>query len=154
MYDPENVSDRVLLASALKNRLVESKFTLSLHHSSEDVYTFVPLESISVEGLIEKKPSNFRINVFTSIENAVIRKKDSDAIRVSLIWSRNGLTLPILKEKRVYRKGEIPEIVERTMERCRNVYKELQGFKYCHCKAPLVLSKKGNIICIERCWLR
>jgi len=63
--------------------------------------------------------------------------------------------IPIVpKPARVFRTGTIGRIVERTLERMREVYGAVGGLEVCRdCGAPRVTSRTtGKLYCIARCF--
>jgi len=150
-YDPFSIPDRRELASALINMLLQSGFV-----------------EVQLPGTIERtfgRPVNDRIRVvvYTSIVDDAVRGKDFDAIRVTALYTTqrpvlNGQEKGIIKDRRVHRTGEINGkggIVDRTLDRMRNVW-SLSSPPKCTCTscgAPKFVSKAGNAVCAEMCWL-
>lgn len=150
-YDPFNVNDRQALATALVNMLAQCGFDeVTLPNTKERTFA---------------RPVNDRIRVvvYTSIVGDMVRGKDFDAIRVTSLYTTkrpvlNNKEQGIIKDRRVHRTGEIHGdggIVDRTHQRMRNVWK-LSSPPKCVCSdcgSPKFISKKGNEVCAEMCWL-
>jgi len=98
---------------------------------------------------------DFRLEcrVYTSISGSATRVKDTDAIRVSIIYTGTP-PRPLGKSPRVYRKGVIPEIVGRIKERVDELEASVAKLERCHCGAPKFTSGKGNLVCAALCWTR
>lgn len=142
-YNPQSLEDRRSLGQSLISTLSEKGFILSNPNvAGESIYNF-PLKRNGTE-------NGFKIVIYTSIVNGVARGEGEDAIRVTLEWQDT----PISKTTRVNRTGEIVEIVERTLQRGRDLIKSLPNVSYCKfCGAPRATSKAGNLYCAARCWL-
>jgi len=147
-YHPEIATDRQALATALSNMLTTAKFVklASPTPGTEDVYELV----------VGPKAPGCSVRVFTSIVRGAVRAKDADAIRVAGVYVReDGSTRGITSDARVFRTGEIPAIVDRTLERMRSSYKALATCIRCrHCGAPLFKTKKDTMACADVCWTR
>jgi hypothetical protein len=142
-YNPQSLEDRRSLGQSLITTLAGKGFSLSNPNGvGESIYQF-PLKRNGAD-------SGFNITIYTSIVNGVARGEGEDAIRVTLEW--NGS--PISKTTRVNRTGEIEEIVERTLQRGRDLFSSLPNISYCKCGAPKAISKAGNPYCAARCWLK
>lgn len=165
-YDPENPAHRAELAQKLTQKLGDAGFKLSEDRTrdpgryygsfkgKEDVYVFQ-----------HRKDPGLEVQVFTSVTSGgSVRAKGADAIRVCLVYKNK------IKQKnpeaeearqydlgsacRVYRTGDIDNIVERTVERAREMYKAANEVERCpRCRAPMAISKKGNKFCTEVCFL-
>jgi hypothetical protein len=143
-YNPQSLQDRRSLGQSLISTLSEKGFTLSNPDGvGESIYHF-PLKRNGAE-------TGFNIVIYTSIVNGVARGDGEDAIRVTLEWRDT----PISKTTRVNRTGEIGEIVERTLQRGRDLFSSLPKVSYCNtCRAPKAVSKAGNLYCAARCWIK
>jgi hypothetical protein len=148
-YDPENKAVRMELALELLGKMHETGF---VHEPIEG--TKEAVFSRPVEGM-----KNLRVLVYTSIvqgpQGPEVRGCGTDAIRVCAVYrSSAGRDRGCAKaEARVFRVGETENIVSRTHERMREVYKQAKSLPCCSkCGAPLFLSKKGNSVCADLCW--
>lgn len=101
-----------------------------------------------------------RVRVWTSIVNGEARGVGDDSIKITCAaFSKelNGVPsacFPIHKATHVNRTGQIEKIVERTKERMRKAYGNGMGTEMCNCcGAPYFMSKKKNLVCVERCWM-
>ena len=88
--------------------------------------------------------------------NGVARGDGEDAIRTCIVWQdpKTNLFTPISKSTRVNRTGEMEEIVERTLQRGRDLFSTLPSVQKCNCGAPKAVSKAGNLYCAARCWIK
>ena len=149
LYTPTNTQSRQSLALMLEAALVKSGFVLTpMQGCHERVYTRTVRPAVQVL-------------VYSSIVEGAsgrpeVREVGADAIRaVALYTTKEGRVRPIAKaEKRVNRTGIIPEIVDRTLERARDVWRVAACTKSCckQCGAPLFVSKKGNEVCGDLCF--
>lgn len=84
---------------------------------------------------------DLKIRVFTSVREggSVAKAKGTDAIRVVLLLDQEGKLRCVKKSKRVYRTGTEDAVIERTLERAREMYKlanQASHEKRCDCGAP------------------
>lgn len=166
-YDPENPAHRTELAQKLTQKLGEIGFKLSGDRTrdpgreyggfkgKEDVYVFQ-----------HRKDPGLEVQVFTSVTaGGSVRAKGADAIRVCLIYKNKAKQQGTESEEarqydlgsacRVYRTGEIDNIVERTVERAREMYKAANLVERCQdCSSPMATSKQGKKFCSEVCWTK
>ena len=146
-YNPSSLADRIDLAKQLQALFERSGFK-KIESSGEDVYAYeFPLMPRT------------RILVYSTIVHGCVRGDGADAIRVAGVYTRqDGQVRGIVSDTRVNRTGDIEGIVARTRERMRGVYAELRDRstnKLCKkCNAPLFISKQGNEVCAETCWLK
>ena len=78
-----------------------------------------------------------------------------DSIKVCSVYTnREGQVNGVTKEQRVFRTGQLEAIAGRIKDRIGKVAGELNAAQTCDCGAPKLLSKKGNLYCGDRCWLR
>lgn len=142
-YNPMNRSHREALASALIAKLTECGFAEeSQAGCNERIFS-------------RDVGTGIRVAVYTSIEGDAAREVATDAIRVAALYNaRDGQTRGVAKaEKRVNRVGEIADIVSRCHERMREVWKLAKCTERCTCGAPKFVSKKGNAVCADLCWM-
>lgn len=146
-YNPESYADRTKLAVLLDQRLTEAKFKIAAVRGGEDVYELVVTSKI-------------RILVYSSIVQGMCRGNGEDAIRVVAVYRRaDGKDQFLLSETRVNRIGQTLDIANRTIERARDIYRELVRRKNANmvcrrCGAPTFLSKSKNEVCAETCWTK
>ena len=144
-YDPRSQSSRQVLAGALIEMLENAGFAREeIPGTKEAVYS---------------RPLNEKVRVacYTSIVNGECRDVGYDAIRVVALYSaKDGKSRGICKaEKRVNRVGQVSAIVDRTLERMREVYSMARTPDRCEsCGAPKFVSKKGNSVCADLCWIK
>ena len=167
VYDPENPAHRIELAKKLTQKLGELGFKLSGDRTrdpgreyggvkgKEDVYVFQ-----------HRKDPGLEVQVFTSVTaDGSVRAKGADAIRVCLIYKNKAKQQGTESEEarqydlgsacRVHRTGEIDNIVERTVERAREMYMAANLVERCQgCSSPMATSKQGKKYCGEVCWTK
>lgn len=149
IYNPESLDHRRQLGSMILSRLSEKGFKqASDSHGGETIFDF----PVTRGGL----PNGFIIRVYTSVVNGVARGEGEDAIRVSLIWKNpaSNVVIPVSKSGRVNRTGEMEEIVERTLQRGRDLWLASSKVSNCRCGAPKITSKAGKLYCAARCWIK
>ena len=168
IYDPENAAHRKELGDKMTEKLGAIGFTLSGDRTldpgryygggfkgKEQVYVFK-----------HRKDPGLEVQVFTSVlESGSVRGKGADAIRVCLIYKNKAKQQNPESEEarqydlgsgcRVYRTGDIDDIVGRTVERAREMYKLANAVERCNaCQAPMATSKQGKKFCSEVCWTK
>lgn len=138
-YDPESSADRVLLAAALVARLQAAGFA--------EIRDPRSTERIFARSISEK---HGMVKVCTSIVGGSVRSTGKDAIRV-LGVAPSGKVLTM--EGRVNRTGDVAGITERTIERARNVWREVKARPCCdRCGMVTFTSQKGNAVCSALCF--
>lgn len=150
-YNPNSMSDRRNLAAALCARLTECGFTpVERPGTKEAIYA---RDVHGTDGTI-------KVLVYTSVVPTrggfAVRKEGKDAIRVCAVYTspRDGKERGIARaDKRVNRTGTIEATVERAYQRMRDVYKAGMSCDRCSCGAPRFVSKAGNEVCADLCWL-
>ena len=147
-YNPQSLDHRRQLGSMILSTLSEKGF----REPSDTIAGETVLEFPMTRGGL---PNGFSIRVYTSVVDGVARGDGEDAIRVTLIWrdpAKNSLT-PISKSTRVNRTGEMEEIVERVLQRGRDLWTSVPNISRCNCGAPKAISKAGKLYCAARCWI-
>lgn len=144
-YDPGNKNHRESLAQSVISKLNECGFEEVDNPGGERVF------QIGVKG----KP-NTKVMVYTTVVGNTVRSVGKDAIRISGVYTNSqGKSLGLVRQKRVYRTGEIDEIVDRMYRRMREAYKRVMSNSVCRdCGSPKFLSSKGNEVCSEFCWTK
>ena len=144
-YDPAKAEDRLALGTKLVDTLKGKGFVeIAGAAHAERVFTF------PVRGR-----AGMEVRVYTSVVGASVRPYAADAIRASLVYLHEGATRGLASDARVFRVGEIDAIVERTLERARNVYGQAAGIPRCRdCAAPTFTTKAGKRACAALCWTR
>ena len=146
-YDPQNGTDRIILAQAILDLMVRSVFVEVFRPGTKE-----RVFSREVPG------TDGRVNVliYTSIEGNQVRECGTDAIRVCAVYSaKDGKERGIASaEKRVHRVGQIGAITDRLIERMREVWKATKTAEKCHCGAPKFTAKSGKLCCADICWKR
>ena len=148
IYNPNSINHRTQLGSMILDTLSTKGFREASDTKQGETILDFP---VTRGGL----PNGFFIRVYTSVVNGVARGDGEDAIRVTLVWrdsAKNSLT-PISKSTRVNRTGDMEEIVERTLQRGRDLWTSVPNISRCHCGAPKALSKAGKLYCAARCWI-
>lgn len=145
-YD-QSLKSREDLAGALEVALINAGFHV-VAEPGEVCYT-----------RLHNKIKDVQIRVYTTIPQGLnmVRDVGKDAIRVCAIYTpmdikkRRGL----FKESRVYRYGEIEEIVIRTIQRARDVWATISKIQKCpKCNSITFESKAGKKVCANLCWLK
>lgn len=147
MYDPNNRTDRKILAQAILDLMARSVFVAEARPGTKE--KVFAREVPGTDGKI-------RVLVYTTIENGEARDCGKDAIRVCAVYkARDGQDRGIAAaESRVNRVGEVGAITDRLIERMRKVWTVTKTAKKCHCGAPKFLAKSGNLCCADLCWKR
>ncbi len=167
IYDPENPAHRKELGDKLTEKLGAIGFRLSDDRTrdpgrkyggfkgKEQVYVFK-----------HRKDPGLEVQVFTSVlDSGSVRGKGADAIRVCLVYKNKAKQenpegaeakqFELGSGCRVYRTGDIDDIVSRTVDRAREMYVEANKVDRCqYCQAPMALSKQGKKFCSEVCWTK
>ena len=142
-YNAQNAGSRKALASAIME-MVESCGFKPVLGQSEKVFA----RNIHTNEAIE-------VRVYTSVFGNEVDLVGADAIRVSVLYNTpDNKVRPLGKTKRVYRKGTIEDIVERTRSRMRDGYRIGLNPEKCRCGAPKFTSKAGNLVCADACWTK
>lgn len=143
-YNPESYQDRSALAVNIRQKMEECGFTKDdVIGAGEEIYSF-PV-----------KETGIRVVVYSTIEGSAVRAVGKDAIRICGVYYNESKDIErgIVSHKRVYRTGEIADIVSRMHERMREVWSSCNQSNRCHCGAPKFTSKKGNSVCADACWV-
>lgn len=150
-YNPDNEADRDVLSLSLEETLKAAGF-------EQD-----PPRPMLREKVFSREipQTGIRVQVFSTIVDGswtevgtTVRGSGQDAIRVVAVYkTRKGSEKGICKSQRVNRTGTIGGIVDRTLERARNVWSQARSGTRCRrCGAPEFISKAGNKVCAEICW--
>ncbi len=142
-YDAQSAASRRALATAIVE-MVESCGFKPVYGGLEKVFA----RTIHTNEAIE-------VRVYTSVFGDQVDLVGADAIRVSVLYNTpDNKVRPLGKTKRVYRKGTIEDIVERTRSRMRDGYRIGLNPEQCRCGAPKFTSKAGNLVCADACWTK
>ena len=144
-YDPNNSNHRAALALDIKATLAGLGFQ--------------PIEVRGAQELVFARNSTrlrgVQMRIYTSIVGNEVRQVGGDSIKVCSVYTnKEGQVNGVTKEQRVFRTGQLEEIAGRIKDRIGKVAGELNAAQVCGCGAPKLLSKKGNLYCGDRCWLR
>ena len=144
-YDPNNSNHRVALALDIKATLAGIGFQ--------------PIEVRGAQELVFARNSTrlrgVQMRIYTSIVGNEVRQVGGDSIKVCSVYTnKEGQVNGVTREQRVFRTGQLEEIAGRIKDRIGKVAGELNAAQVCGCGAPKLLSKKGNLYCGDRCWIR
>ncbi len=144
-YDPKFPILREMLAMSILNKLEECGFEeVAVDNKTSERVFSRPIPKTGIE-----------VNVYTTVVGQQVRNSGKDAIRVCAIYNaQDGTKKGLVKATRVHRTGNIEEIVDRMHQRMRSTWKNAKTGERCNnCGAPKFLSKNGNKVCAEVCWL-
>ena len=144
-YDPNNSNHRAALALDIKATLAGIGFQ--------------PVEVPGAKELVFARNSTrlrgVQMRIYTSIVGNEVRQVGGDSIKVCSVYTnKEGQVNGVTREQRVFRTGQLEEIAGRIKDRISKVAGELNAAQVCGCGAPKLLSKKGNLYCGDRCWIR
>ena len=144
-YDPNNSNHRAALALDIKATLAGIGFQ--------------PVEVPGAKELVFARNSTrlprVQMRIYTSIVGNEVRQVGGDSIKVGSVYTnKEGQVNGVTREQRVFRTGQLEEIAGRIKDRISKVAGELNAAQVCGCGAPKLLSKKGNLYCGDRCWIR
>lgn len=141
-YEPKNRSHRETLAQEILELMKYAKFEEETS-KGERVFS-------------RHIHPQLRVMVYTSIVGKEVREKDADALRVCGVYTnKKGEERGIVKSSRVYRTGQLEDILERLLKRMREVWRKSKNAEKCpKCGAPQFTSKKGNLVCCEICFAK
>ena len=144
-YDPNNSNHRAALALDIKATLAGIGFQ--------------PIEVPGAKELVFARNSTrlrgVQMRIYTSIVGNEVRQVGGDSIKVCSVYTnKEGQVNGVTREQRVFRTGQLEEIAGRIKDRISKVAGELNAAQVCGCGAPKLLSKKGNLYCGDRCWIR
>ena len=144
-YDPANFNHRTALAMDIQATLLGLGFTrMEIAGTREDVYSRTSTRLRGVE-----------MRVYTSIVGGEVRDVGGDSIKVCAVYKmEDGSTRGLMKERRVFRTGQLEEIAGRVKDRIRLVAGDINGVQICRCGGPMGKSKAGKVYCMDLCWKR
>ncbi len=149
-FNPESLESRRELGAALLGTLTTKGFKLDpIRPGTERVARWD-----------QNMPAGMVVAIYTTVEgdgaSATVRGVGEDAIRVVLLYTAaDGTERGLATATRVHRTGQIPAIVERTLERARECYSKGKHVARCSkCGAPLFTAKSGKAVCAEICWTK
>tara|TARA_B100000131_G_scaffold213207_1_gene204972 strand:- start:1157 stop:1711 length:555 start_codon:yes stop_codon:yes gene_type:complete len=154
-YDPECEYSRQHLAISITSRLDDAGFEkVDVIEYSKSAYRSIQTKEHIYERDIDD--TGLKVQVYTTIVDdnnlgMTVRTTGKDAIRVNV--RSPDIKRALITETRVNRTGEISDIVERMIQRARDVYKLGRQSGKCHkCGAPRAMSKAGKWYCAKVCW--
>ena len=145
-YDPNNSGHRTALATDIRATLTGLGFTRKDlgPDTREEVYA---RSSTRIRGV--------EMRIYTSIVGGEVRDVGGDSIKVCAVYGMaDGSTRGLMKERRVFRTGQLEEIPGRIKDRIVKVAADRNAAQICGCGAPKLLSKAGKLYCGDRCWTR
>jgi len=150
-YDPKLRILREMLAMSILNKLEECGFEEIEHVQLGSAYAKTA-ERVFARSIPN---ANIEVSVFTTVVGQAVRSSGKDAIRVCATYTaKDGSKKGIVKSTRIHRTGNIDDIVERMYSRMRETWKAAETGECCgQCGAPKFVSKNGNKVCAEICWL-
>ena len=145
-YDPTNSGHRTALATDIRATLTGLGFTRKDLGAGtrEEVYFRASTRIRGVE-----------MRIYTSIVDGEVRDVGGDSIKVCAVYGMaDGSTRGLMKERRVFRTGQLEEIAGRVKDRIRLVAGDINGVQTCQCGGPIGKSKAGKDYCMALCWKR
>ena len=145
-YDPTNSGHRTALATDIRATLTGLGFTRKDLGAGtrEEVYFRASTRIRGVE-----------MRIYTSIVRGEVREVGGDSIKVCAVYGmEDGTTRGLMKEKRVFRTGQLEEIAGRVKDRIRLVAGDINVVQACRCGGPIGKSKAGKDYCMALCWKR
>jgi hypothetical protein len=145
-YDPNNSGHRTALATDIRATLAGLGFTRKDlgPDTREEVYSRTSTRIRGVE-----------MRIYTSIVDGEVRDVGGDSIKVCAVYGmEDGSTRGLMKERRVFRTGQLEEIADRVKDRIRLVALDINGVQVCRCGGPMGKSKAGKDYCMALCWKR
>lgn len=145
-YDPANFNHRTALAMDIRATLTGLGFTRKDLGAGtrEEVYFRASTRIRGVE-----------MRIYTSIVDGEVRDVGGDSIKVCAVYGmKDGTTRGLMKERRVFRTGQLEEIAGRVKDRIRLVAGDINGVQICRCGGPMGKSKAGKVYCMDLCWKR
>jgi len=144
-YNPDSALDRRVLGQALLAAFASKGFTVL--PSREGTETVV-VRSVEFMPRVE-------VRVYTSVVNGAVRALGKDAIRATAVYTTTeGQVRGLASDARVFRTGTVDAIVERAVQRARDVYGAVRAVARCRCGSPMFTAKSGKVVCAEACWTR
>ena len=144
-YDPSSFNHRTALAMDIQATLLGLGFTrMEIPGTNEDVY-----------GRTSTRIRGVEMRIYTSIVGGEVRDVGGDSIKVCAVYGMaDGSTRGLMKERRVFRTGQLEEIAGRVKDRIRLVALDINGVQACRCGGPIGKSKAGKDYCMALCWKR
>jgi len=149
-YNPASTLHRQALAQRLLLLIAEAGF-------AEEYVASTAKERVFYRAIDEVPYA--RVIVYSTIEgvqeHAQVRLSGKDAIRVCALYRhpKSKTDSPLFSSAPVLRIGTMEAICERTLDRMRKAYECAGNAIPCpKCKAPTFTSKKGNMVCVARCF--
>jgi hypothetical protein len=144
VYDPTNINHRTALAMDIQATLLGLGFARKDLGAGtrEEVYF---RNSTRIRGV--------EMRIYTSIVGGEVRDVGGDSIKVCAVYGMaDGSTRGLMKERRVFRTGQLEEIAGRVKDRIRLVALDINGVPTCRCGGPMGKSKAGKDYCMALCW--
>ena len=144
-YNPDSPADRRALGEALLAAFTGKGFTVVPGAPGTETVVAFPVKGMD----------RVEVRVYTSVVNGAVRALGKDAIRATAVYTTtDGQRRGLASESRVFRTGTVEAIVERAVQRARDVYGSMRSVKRCRCGSPMFTAKSGKVVCAEACWTR
>lgn len=144
-YNPDSALDRRVLGQALLAAFASKGFTVLPSNPGTETVVAFPVKSME----------RVEIRVYTSVVNGAVRALGKDAIRATAVYTTTeGQVRGLASDARVFRTGTVDAIVERAVQRARDVYGAVRTVARCRCGSPMFTAKSGKVVCAEACWTR
>lgn len=144
-YNPDSAADRRALGEALLAAFASKGFTVLPGNPGTETVVGFPVKGME----------RVEIRVYTSVVNGAVRALGKDAIRAVATYTNiDGQSRGLASDARVFRVGTVADIVERAVQRARDVYGAVRAVDRCRCGAPKFTAKSGKVVCADACWTR
>ena len=144
-YNPDSPADRRALGEALLAAFTSKGFTVVAGGSNAETVVAFPVKGME----------RVEVRVYTSVVNGSVRALGKDAIRATALYTNvEGQVRGIASDARVFRVGTVADIVERAVQRARDVYGAVRAVARCRCGAPMFTARSKKVVCADACWTR
>ena len=144
-YNPDSPADRRALGEALLAAFASKGFTVVAGGGNTETVVAFPVRGMD----------RVEVRVYTSVVNGSVRALGKDAIRATALYTNpEGQVRGLASEARVFRTGTVEAIVERAVQRARDVYGAVRAVARCRCGAPMFTARSGKVVCADACWTR
>ena len=144
-YNPDSAADRRALGEALLAAFASKGFTIVAGGGNTETVVAFPVKGME----------RVEVRVYTSVVNGSVRALGKDAIRATAVYTTTeGQVRGLASDARVFRTGTVDAIVERAVQRARDVYGAVRTVARCRCGSPMFTAKSGKVVCAEACWTR
>ena len=144
-YNPDSAADRRALGEALLAAFASKGFTVVAGGGNTETVVAFPVKGME----------RVEVRVYTSVVNGSVRALGKDAIRATALYTNvEGQVRGLASDARVFRVGMVADIVERAVQRARDVYGAVRTVARCRCGSPMFTAKSGKVVCADACWTR